>query len=348
MHPPGLLDESCNLTVNHITGQVPCTCMEHQYKTLILTLSHIPGDAYSNESPSIKFMMGQREIDSVTQIIERRMEATANPSSAKQCPSYHVSQKQRFSGMKPCVEQLNKNFMSSYYVEQCASIRAQDYREFLRYMSKQLSGKQDKVHRRIRRLLEIERGQVLLGEFIEEASRFPFVANEALIVNLKSILQPDSFAFPLFLQISETIQNKLCAQILEFMRSFFFQTMDLSWLLNLEESIFIRVILSEFNKIAAEMIVLSVQKSAPETLMIHGRLMEVLKSLSPEQCISYHTQKFLLLLLKSLSVESSVEARKCTKAIASFWLDQPHDIRMSHRYLESIDLDEIVREVCSL
>lgn len=333
--PPGLLDEPCNLTVNHFTNQAPCTRMGQQYKTLILTLSHIPKDTYSSEPLSIEFMMGQREVDSVTQVIEKRMEAAANPSSTRQYPSYHVSQKQRFSGMKPCIEQLNKNFMSSYYAEQCASIRAQDHGEFLKYMSKQLSGKQDKVHRRIRRLLEIERGQTLLGEFIEEASRFPFVANEALIVNLKSILQPDSFAFPLFLQVSEAVQSRMCAQILEFMRSFFFQTMDLSWLLNLEDSIFVKVILSKFNKIAAEMIVLSVQKSAPEALMIHGRLMEVLKSLSPEQCTSYHTQRFLLLLLRSLSAESSAEARKCTKAIASFWLDQPYSTRASINILKA-------------
>lgn len=346
MHPPGLLKEPYNLTVNPLADQGACARMEHQYKTLTLTLSHIPENAYVDEPLSLKFKMSQRDMDHIAQVIERRMEATANPSVTKQYPSYHISQKQRFSGVKPCIEQLNKNFMTSYYAEQCASIRAQNHGEFLKYMSKQLSGKPDKVHRRVKRLLEIERGQILLGDFIEEASRFPFVANEALIVNLKGILQPDSFAFPLFLQVEEHLQSKLCAQILAFMRSFFFQTMDLSWLLNLEDTIFIKVILSEFNKIAAEMIALSVQKSAPEALMIHGRLMEVLRSLSPEQCANYHTQRFILLLLRLLSAETSIEARKCARAIASFWLDQPESIRKARWYLESIDLDEIVKRTC--
>lgn len=350
MHPPGLLEEpySLHVNLNSLADQASRVCMEKQYKTLVLTLSHVPETAYVSDPLNVRFEMSQRDMNWVTQMIEKRMEAAANPSSTRQFPSYQVSQRQRFSGMKPCIEQLNKNFMSTYYVEQCASVRAQDQGEFWKYMSRQLSGKQDKVQRRVKRFLEIERGQVLLGEFIEQASRFQFAANEALILNLKSILQPDSFAFPLLLQIDEPLQSRLGAQILEFMRSFFFQTMDLSWLLNMEDSIFIGVILSGLNLIAAEMIALAVQKSAPEALMIHSRLMDVLKSLSPEQRANYYTQKFLLHLLSLLSTETSVESRRCTKTIASFWFDQSNDIHQSHRYVESIDLDEIVKKICGL
>lgn len=344
MHPPGLLEEPYSLPTNLPVNCTSRNRMEQQYKVLISTLSHIPEDTYIKDPINGEFEMTQGDMNYATKMSKRRMEA-ANPNSSKQSPNYQVSQKQRFSGIKPSIEQLNRNFMSIYYVEQCASIRAQDQGEFWKYMTRQLSSKQDKVQRRIKRLLEIERGQVLLGEFIEQASSFSFTANEALILNIKSILQPDSFAFPLLLQIPEPLQSKLGAQILEFMRSFFFQTMDLSWLLNMDYYVYIKVILSGLQQIAAEMIALSVQKSAPEALLIHSRLMEVLKSLSSEQCASYYTQKFLLHLLKLLSKETSLESRRYTKAIASFWCTQPDYIHQSYRYVESIDLDEIVKKI---